>query len=201
MLTFINLLTLFSFGDKIVKMKKIKVIACIILAGILCLSTGCERTPIESRKYEYIKGTYLLEEYYLKIGEEKQNLLGSFEYFYLVLREDGMATVVYKDSFGGEYKADEYGITLKYRSGSTELINEIKIQFEMPFSQREGGLFVNYLTVSPNSSLACVKTDYSYEGGGNVKTHRAVYMRLGQVDGDVTTGFIEQTVGYKIAIE
>lgn len=180
-------------------LRKLKILACIILAGITySMSTGCERTPIEARKYEYIKGTYLLEDYHLKLGEEKQNLLDSFEYFYLVMREDGMATIVYKDSYGNAYHASEHGITLKYRSGSTELINEIKVQFEMPFSTREEGLYVNYLTVSPENSLACVKTDYLYSSNGGEKTHRAVYMRLKKVNKDVTCKYIEETVGYKI---
>ena len=194
-------MTLLRLCDKIVigmNINKIKTMA-IMLVSVLFMGCGtaCTLTPIEAREIEEIRGTYELVEYYSKLGLERTELIDCFEYFYVIIGDNYVASIVYKDSFGNDYYACEIGCTFKYRSGSTTDINEIKLRFEMPHSPREDGMRVNYLTISKNNTLACVKTDYIWDDAGN-KIHQAVYMSVKKVSSLITYDYIEEQVGHEI---
>ena len=108
-------------------MKKTKIMAILLASAVfLICGTGCELTPIEARTFEEIRGTYKLIEYHEKLGQVRTELMDNFEYFYIIIGDDYFASVVYKDAHGNDYYACELGYSLKYRSGSTEDINEIK---------------------------------------------------------------------------
>lgn len=179
-------------------MKKAKIMAILLASAVfLICGTGCELTPIEARTFEEIRGTYKLIEYYEKLGQVRTELMDNFEYFYIIIGDDYFASVVYKDAHGNDYYACELGYSLKYRSGSTEDINEIKLRFEMPYSPREGGMLVNYLTISKGNTLACVKTAYIWKDD-ETKVHQAVYMSVKKVSPLVGYEFIEEQVGHEI---
>lgn len=185
--------------DKIViaKMKKWMKVAVMVMAFALVLSGGgCTLTPIHARTIEEIRGTYSIKEYYVDVSGEKTNLMGEvFDYLYLVIRGEGIASVVYKSVDQDDYYAREMGYTLKYDSASTTKINEIKLRFELPCVNDEV-MYVNYLTVSENNTLACIKAGYVYDG--EKKLHKAIYMSVRKRSEDVGYDFIESRIGHKL---
>lgn len=170
---------------------KLKRWAILLVFIILVFGSGCRPTPINARKFEELKGTYSLSVYYaVEDGKDERNLIDSFDFFYFIIDENAVAWVIYRSEGESEYKAFEYNYTLKYKSGSTEYIDEIKLRFHMPHSTMEGGLTVNYFTVSPNDRLVCQKITY--------ENKFVVYLALDHVSSDSTFNYVESELGFNI---
>lgn len=177
-------------------MKAKKFTAVVLMAvALLVFVAGCTLTPIHARTIEEIRGTYAISEYYVKVGDGRTDLMDCFEYFYLIIGDEGVSAIVYKQAGAEEYYARETGYTLKYDSGSTTKINEIKLRFEIPGDDEV--TYINYLTVSQKNSLVCVKAGYVYDDNGK-KLHKAVYMSVKKVSAEVGYDYVEEQIGYEI---
>lgn len=166
-----------------------------VVAMLLMIAAGCTPTPIQARTIEEIRGTYAVKEYYMDIDGKKTDLISVYEYLYIIVGENSVASIIYKRP-SEDYVARELGYTLKYSSGSTTKINEIKLRFELPYLMGEV-MYVNYLTVSQNNSLACVKAGYFYGEDGK-KMHKSVYMSVKRVSSDVSYSYVEEDIGYEL---
>jgi len=174
-----------------------KVLACLLIFTALVGLTGCRLTPIDARTIEEIQGTYKLAEYSSVLGDDEQNLLSAFDFFYIVIAKSGVAFIVYKSAGEDAVSSLEYSYTLQYMSGSTELIDEIKIRFKMPHSTIEEGLTVNYFTVSPNDSLVCQKITYLSEESTK-NNRKVVYLSMKHVSRKIDLSYIESATGLDI---
>ena len=166
-----------------------------VVAMLLMIAAGCTPTPIQARTIEEIRGTYAVKEYYMDIDGKKTDLISVYEYLYIIVGENSVASIIYKRP-SEDYVARELGYTLKYSSGSTTKINEIKLRFELPYLMGEV-MYVNYLTVSQNNSLACVKAGHVYGEDGK-KMHKSVYMSVKKVSSDVSYSYVEEDIGYEL---
>ncbi len=182
-------------------MRLLKRIALTALAIAIALFSGCRLTPIEAKKIEDICGTYSLTEYYAEQDGQVTELKNKFEYFYLVVSSTSLMRVVYRaaDVSDEEYVSTEYSYTCKYKSGSTEQIEEIKLRFNMPFAGEGEEIYVNYFTVSPGDTLVCQKFTYSHatESGVTVP-ERIVYLKLTRVAYAQDCSYIENVLGFNI---
>ncbi|MBP5308315.1 MAG: hypothetical protein J6Z34_04175 [Clostridia bacterium] len=171
-----------------------------IIAAFALSAAACGPT-VYARKIEDIRGTYTLKEYYVSENGQNVSFAGKFEYFYLVVTEGASIRIVYKNSGEKGYRADEYGYVCKYQTGSDEYIEELKFRFIMPDSPVEGGLVVNYLTVTAEDILACQKIVYEAASeNGKPSVWKQIYISLERISGDTDLEFVEEMLGYKISL-
>lgn len=175
-----------------------RAIAMVVTAVCLSLFGACRLTPIDARTIEEIQGTYSLVEYNSCIGSSEQNLISSFDFFYIIMSNNGVAHIVYQNAGEDTPFVGTENYTLKYMSGSTELIDEIKLRFDMPHSTLEGGMKVNYFTVSPNNTLFCQKIDYLSESNNAKDNRHVVHMTLKYVSSEKDFSYVEGKTGLSL---
>ena len=178
-------------------MNLFKKVLFLTLAAMLAFFCGCSIRAEGARTIEEISGTYRLADYHESKQEEKKDILDTFEFFYLVVDEEGYATVIYKSAGSDTHVFIKQKYFCKYESGSTEMVTELKLKFEMPNSSLEGGVIINYLTVK-DENLVCQKIGYiPSETQGMPATMHIVFSSFKKVSDDSTLSFAEAQTGIK----
>ena len=173
--------------------KRFALSALIIM--LTAVSAGCSFKADGARTIEEISGTYSLMEFYETKEDAETDLLDTFDYFYMVVGERSSVTVVYKDADSEEHFTKTVHYTCNYESGSTEMVTELKLRFDMPKSTLDGGVVVNYLTVK-DEKLVCQKIGYIPSSSSSMPaTMHIVFMSFTQVSEDATLAYVEGKTG------
>lgn len=180
-----------------------KFVKCALLcfaSAILVLAVGCGPSA-DARKIEDIRGTYSLKEYYVSEGGQKTSFAETFEYFYLVVADGATLRVAYKPKDEMGYSATEYSYVCKYQAGSDEFVEELKFRFNMPYPLMEGGLVVNYLTVTGEDLLACQKIIYQAASEKDrPSVWKQIFISLVKISDDTDFGYVERSLGHEVVI-
>ena len=181
-------------------MKVLERVCLYIIAIISCVSfTSCLFAPVEAKKIEEVQGTYKLTEYVVTEGDSSKTHIDDFEYFYFVMKDDSSNGIsfIYKEP-EEDLKKDDTSYIVKYKSGSTKYVEEIKIiKFLMPCEDQE--CMINYFTVSLDSQLICQKFIYGKaDSNGATKAERIIKIVFTKISSDCSFGFVEQMLGLSL---
>ncbi len=178
-------------------MGKLKRFALFSLSVILLMAgSACRLTPIKARTIEELLGTYSLIEYNITVEEQVTDLIDSLDFFYLVVNENACVMTAYRSVGSDDCVTGEYNTMYQYKSGTTDMIEEVKARIPMPHSTLENGLELNYFTVSPDDTLVCQKFIYEKPESSDQPTIRKIiYLKLVKVSNISTYSYIEEVTG------
>lgn len=171
--------------------KRILTILIIFVCAPFMTGCGFYMTPIEARVIEEIWGTYEVQEYVLNVSGKETDLGAKFDYLYMILDSDSHMQLVYKEKSAKSYSASERLYTAGYKTGSIDLVQEIKATFKMPLSFYESEA-VYVFSVSSGHSLVCQSSLYELPPtSGADPIRKLLILDMKRVSDDQSYGYIE----------